>query len=66
MQPTPLPTAEQIAELAPKVRRPLKLEANVVAYFGDLFLGLRSSLTAAPRKSDHKGQASIAFSQSRS
>ena len=62
----PLPTAEQIAELAPKVRRPLKLEANVVAYFGDLFIGLRKSLTDAPRKSDRKGQASIAFAQNQS
>ena len=32
-----MPTPEQILELAPKTSRPLKIEANVVGYFGDFF-----------------------------
>jgi len=42
-QPTSSP--EHILEYEPRDKRVIKVEANVVAYFGDLFNGLRAALT---------------------
>ena len=39
-------TPEQILENAPKRTREVKVEANVVAYFGDLFIAWKQALTA--------------------
>ena len=49
--PPPAVTAEQIEEYAPRMpARTLKVDANVAAYFGDLFHALRVGLSKAPRK----------------
>lgn len=42
----PNPTPEQILENAPKRTREVKVEANVVAYFGDLFIAWKEAITA--------------------
>ena len=51
-------TPEQILDAAILQPRPLLVEANVVAYFGDLLLGLRETVktcSSALEKSSRKG-----------
>jgi hypothetical protein len=43
----PTSTPEYILEYDPREKRVIKVEANVVAYFGDLFHALRAALTKA-------------------
>jgi hypothetical protein len=62
--PCPL-TPDQILELAPKKSRPLLVEANTIAYFGNLFVSLKSatsnaSLIASPAKPAHKAPSGTA------
>jgi hypothetical protein len=37
-------TPDEILENAPKMPRVIKVEANVIAYFGDMFHALRQSI----------------------
>ena len=62
-------TPEQIVEYAPIQPRPLLVEANVVAYFGDLLLGMKQAVkrcSSALGKSGHKVPTSIASAPGRS
>jgi hypothetical protein len=54
----PLPTAEEILD-TPKQQRPLPVDANVVAYFGDLLL----NLVQVPANSDRSGRSGTASSR---
>ena len=40
-------TPEQILDAAPKQTKEVRIEANVVAYFGDLLMAWRRSVAAA-------------------
>jgi hypothetical protein len=63
----PAITPAQILEYAPKVKvRVLKIDANVPAYFGDMFYAIRKSFTSAPQKHDHKVPSGTGAAQSRS
>jgi len=42
-----MPSPEQILEQAPKKIRVIKVEANVVAYFGDLLMAWKRTVAAA-------------------
>jgi hypothetical protein len=55
-------------ETAPKTNRILKVDANVIAYFGDFFLSVERGLrvSAAPLNPVHTAPRYTAFSQSRS
>jgi hypothetical protein len=55
--PAPTISPEAIAETAPKTNRILKVDANVIAYFGDFFLSVQRGLqtTSSPEKSSRKG-----------
>jgi hypothetical protein len=44
----PAVSPDQILDYAPRKARVIRLEANVVAYFGDMLLGLRSAIAPAP------------------
>lgn len=62
--PCPL-TPDQILELAPRQPRPLLVEANTIAYFGNLFASLKSAtsnaaLIATPAKTVRKAPSSTA------
>lgn len=73
--PPPAVSPDQILDHAPKVKaRIVKVDANVAAYFGDLFFGLRKGLKdsvggpavpskPAPQKSVHKGPSSTGAAQ---
>jgi hypothetical protein len=50
--PSPV-TPDQILDAAPKVARPLKVEANTVAYFADLFWQLRESIRIKAAQQPH-------------
>jgi hypothetical protein len=63
-QKSSLRKAEDILEAAPKHSRTVRLDANVVAAFGDLFKQLRS--IGAPSMSARKVQPSTASAQSQS
>ena len=52
----PTSTPEYILEYDPREKRVIKVEANVVAYFGDLFHALRSALTKADGASSVKAK----------
>ena len=45
----PTTTPEYILEYDPRENRIIKVEANVVAYFGDLFHALRAALSKTDR-----------------
>jgi hypothetical protein len=45
----PTTTPEYILEYDPRENRVIKVEANVVAYFGDLFHALRAALSKTDR-----------------
>lgn len=45
--PPPAISPDQIRDYAPRGVRPLRIDANVVAYFGDLFAQFRQGLAAA-------------------
>jgi hypothetical protein len=47
-QPPPAVSPDQILDHAPRKARVIRLDANVVAYFGDMLLGLRSAIAPAP------------------
>jgi hypothetical protein len=72
--PPPAVLPETILECAPTESRVLKVDANVIAYFGDYFhafqTGLRqakrSTLSAAPASSAHTAPANTASDRSRS
>jgi hypothetical protein len=59
------PTPETILEAADTLpRRVIRIEANIIAYFGDYFNALRQGLTAAPASSVHRDQSNTASAQS--
>lgn len=66
----PLPPAispDQILDYAPRKARVVRVDANTIAYFGDLFHAMRQSLlTSTPGMSARKGPAGTASSQNRS
>jgi len=45
-----MPSPDQILDAAPKKTREVRVEANVVAYFGDLLMAWKRSVTAAATK----------------
>ena len=57
-------TPDDILDNAPKGPRVIKMEANVVAYFGDLFQamkqGIKQSLISGPSTSVHKAPTNTA------
>lgn len=65
--PPPAISPDQILDYAPPSKaRIVKVDANVVAYFGDLFRSLRTSLTAAPRLPVHTVLSGTGAAQNRS
>ena len=52
----PTSTPEYILDYDPRERRVIKVEANVVAYFGDLFHALRAALSEADGTSSVKSK----------
>ena len=65
--PPPAITPEQISDYAPKVRqRVVRVDANVIAYFGDLFASLRQGLTGDPAKTVRKARSDTGAAQNRS
>jgi hypothetical protein len=63
--PPQLPTPEQIAD-SPKRSWPLPVDANVVAYFGDLLLAFKVNLAQVPGRSDRSVPGGTASSHSQS
>ena len=55
-----LPTAEQILELAPKKSRLILLDANVIAYFGDLLIAMENALRGRAKATASVATASVA------
>ena len=55
--PAPNISPDAILETAPKTNRILKVDANVIAYFGDFLLSVQRGLqtTSSPEKSSRKG-----------
>ena len=45
-----MPSPDQILEQAPKQTKIVRVEANVVAYFGDLLMAWKRSVAAAATK----------------
>jgi len=45
-----LPSPEQILEQAPKRTKEVRVEANVVAYFGDMLMAWKRAAAAAAKK----------------
>lgn len=75
--PPPAISPDQILDYAPKQKaRIVSVDANVVAYFGDMFAGLRKGLSRKPppetrltealAKPDHTNQSHTAGAHSRS
>jgi hypothetical protein len=66
--PPPNISPDTILETAPKTNRILKVDANVIAYFGDFFLSVERGLrvSAAPLKPAHTAPKYTASSQNRS
>jgi hypothetical protein len=56
-------TPEAILEAAPKKTRVLRVDANVVAYFGDLLSAMRKGISEGLVNSVRKGQSNTASSQ---
>jgi len=65
MPPPPI-TPETILETAPKKTRKIQVDANVVAYFGDMLHALRKGVSAGLEKSAHTVQSNTASAQNRS
>ena len=63
-------TPDDILERAPKGPRIIKVEANVIAYFGDLFQamkqGIKHALNAPPSTSGHTDPSNSASAHSQS
>ena len=63
-------TPEDILENAPKGPRIIKVEENVIAYFGDLFQamkqGIKHKLNEGPQKSAHTAPTNPASAQNQS
>lgn len=62
--PPPIVTPEQIVTYGKQQQRPLRLEANVVAYVG--YLVSVNPFSAVRSKSGRKGPLNTAYAQSRS
>jgi hypothetical protein len=63
----PAISPDQILDYAPRKARVVRVDANTIAYFGDLFHAMRQSLfIGAPGMSARKVPASTASSQNRS
>lgn len=45
-----MPSPDQILEQAPKQTKIVRVEANVVAYFGDLLMAWKRSVAATAKK----------------
>jgi hypothetical protein len=60
--PSPV-TPETILETAPKKTRVLRVDANVVAYFGDLLSAMRKGLSEGLVNSVRTGQSNTASAQ---
>lgn len=45
----PAVTPETILDMAPKQSRPLRVDANVIGYFGDMIASMRNRLRPFPR-----------------
>lgn len=58
--------AESILEYVPKAPRVLKVDMNVIAYFGDLFHAFQQGLSASPATSARKVPEDTASAQNRS
>jgi hypothetical protein len=56
-------TPEEILETAPKKTRVLCVDANVVAYFGDLLSAMRKGLSEGLANSVRTGQSNTASAQ---
>ena len=58
------PPPETILEAAEALpRRVIRIEANIIAYFGDYFNALRQGLTAAPVSPARRAQSDTASAQ---
>jgi hypothetical protein len=44
-----MPSPEQILDAAPKTTKEVRIEANVVAYFGDLLMAWKRAVAAAAK-----------------
>jgi hypothetical protein len=62
----PAVSPDQILDYAPRGSRILRIDANIVAYFGDLFQSFRSTTTAILASRDHKAPTNTASSRNRS
>jgi hypothetical protein len=71
----PAISPDQILAYAPKVKaRVVKIDANVAAYFGDMFYAMKKSIgsaakaaaTSALQKPDHKAPSNTGAAQNRS
>jgi len=56
-------TPDTILDYSPTAPRVLKVDANVIAYFGDYFHAFRQGLIAAPVSPAHTVQANTASAQ---
>jgi hypothetical protein len=56
-------TPDAILEYSPTASRVLKVDANVIAYFGDYFHAFRQGLIAAPASSVRIDPANTASAQ---
>ena len=63
-------TPEHILENAPRASRVLKIDVNVIAYFGDLFHaiqeGLKQGINEAPATSARTNRSNTASARNRS
>lgn len=57
---------DAILDYSPTAPRVLKVDANVIAYFGDYFHAFRQGLIAAPASLAHTVQANTASAQNQS
>lgn len=64
--PPPLPTPEHILQYGNQQRRPIRLDANVVAYIGYTLSKRLPARAAPPEETARKGRAYTASAQSRS
>lgn len=68
--PPPAVSPDQILDYAPRTHRIVRVEANVAAYFADMFAAIRHTLTAAQRSAPlntvRKAPSNTASAQNRS
>jgi hypothetical protein len=68
--PPPAVSPDQILDYAPRGHRIVRVEANVAAYFADMFAALRQTLICAPRSgplnTGRKAPSNTASAQNRS